>query len=142
MSEIMPVDVVFCTLETSVKQVFDLTIANGIRHLPVLDGDRLSGVISLRHVVGNWLGGSTGDTGADDLSEQPPLDPFEAPQIARLPYLGVRYAKELVQMYNQENRTAENYKAELDRVMEIIRTDDSAEGIRALLDRRLPRWAE
>jgi len=65
-----------------------------------------------------------------------------ASQIARLPYLGVRYAKELLQMYNQENRTAENYKAELDRVMEIIRTEDSAEGIRALLDRRPPRWAE
>ena len=65
-----------------------------------------------------------------------------ASQIARLPYLGVRYAKELVRLYNQENRTAENYKAELDRVMEIIRTEDSAEGIKALLERRPPRWAE
>ena len=65
-----------------------------------------------------------------------------ASQIARMPYLGVRYAKELLQLYNQDNRTPENYKAELDRVMEIIRTEDSAEGIRALLERRPPRWAE
>ena len=65
-----------------------------------------------------------------------------ASQIARMPYLGVRYAKELIQLYNQDNRTPENYKAELDRVMEIIRTDDSAEGIRALLERRPVRWAE
>lgn len=65
-----------------------------------------------------------------------------AAQIARMPYLGVRYAKELLQLYNQDNRTPENYKAELDRVMEIIRTEDSAEGIRALLERRPPRWAE
>ena len=65
-----------------------------------------------------------------------------ASQIARMPYLGVRYAKELLQLYNQDNRTTENYKAELDRVMEIIRTEDSAEGIRALLERRPARWAE
>lgn len=65
-----------------------------------------------------------------------------AAQIARMPYLGVRYAKELLQLYNQDNRTPENYKAELDRVMEIIRTEDSAEGIRALLERRPPRWSE
>jgi enoyl-CoA hydratase len=65
-----------------------------------------------------------------------------ASQIARMPYLGVRYAKELLQLYNQDNRTPENYRAELDRVMEIIRTEDSAEGIRALLERRPPRWAE
>ncbi len=65
-----------------------------------------------------------------------------AGQIARMPFLGVRYAKELLQLYNQDNRTPENYKAELDRVMEIIRTEDSAEGIRALLERRPARWAE
>jgi enoyl-CoA hydratase/carnithine racemase len=65
-----------------------------------------------------------------------------ASQIARMPYLGVRYAKELLQLYNQDNRTPENYKAELDRVMEIIRTEDSAEGIRSLLERRPARWAE
>lgn len=65
-----------------------------------------------------------------------------AGRIARLPYLGVRYAKELTRMYNQGNRTPENYRAELDRVLEIIRSEDSAEGIRALLERRPPRWAE
>lgn len=75
-SEIMTVDVVFCTPEMSVKQVLDIMVTNGIRHLPVLDGDKLSGVISLRDVVGNWLGGITGDADGS-LPEEPPFDPFE-----------------------------------------------------------------
>jgi enoyl-CoA hydratase/carnithine racemase len=62
--------------------------------------------------------------------------------IARLPYLGVRYAKELIRMYNQDNRSTERYDKELERVLEIVRSEDSAEGIRALLDRRPPRWAQ
>lgn len=63
-----------------------------------------------------------------------------ASDIARLPYLGVRYAKELIKMYNQDNRSDERSARELDRVLEIIRSDDAAEGISALLERRSPRW--
>jgi enoyl-CoA hydratase/carnithine racemase len=63
-----------------------------------------------------------------------------ATRMARLPYLGVRYAKELLRMYNQENRTPENYDRELERVLEVVRSEDSAEGIRALIDKRPPRW--
>ena len=63
-----------------------------------------------------------------------------AGQMARMPYLGIRYAKELLRMYNQDNRTPENYDRELDRVLEIVRSEDSAEGIRALLEKRPPRW--
>lgn len=78
-SEIMTVDVVFCTPEMSVKQVLDLMVTNGIRHLPVLDGDRLSGVISLRDVVGNWLGGITGEdeNNTAGVGETAPFDPFQ-----------------------------------------------------------------
>ncbi len=45
-------------------------------------------------------------------------------------------------MYNQDNKTAENYDRELERVLEIVRSEDSAEGIRALLDKRPPRWVK
>lgn len=63
-----------------------------------------------------------------------------ATSIARLPYLGVRYAKELLKMYNDDNRSTERSTHELTRVLEIIRGDDAAEGIQALLERRAPRW--
>lgn len=63
-----------------------------------------------------------------------------ARSIARLPRLGVRYAKELLKMYNQDNRSPERGDRELERVLEIIRGDDAAEGISALLERRQPRW--
>lgn len=65
-----------------------------------------------------------------------------ARQIARLPRLGVLYAKELIKMYNQDNRSLARSHKELDRVLEIIRGDDAAEGISALLERRPPRWAK
>lgn len=65
-----------------------------------------------------------------------------ARQVARLPRLGVRYAKELIKMYNQDNRSAERSLTELERVLEIVRSEDAAEGIRALLERRPPRWAK
>ena len=48
-SEVMTEDVIFCVPEMTVKQVLDLMVTNGIRHLPVLDGEKLSGVISLRN---------------------------------------------------------------------------------------------
>jgi enoyl-CoA hydratase/carnithine racemase len=64
-----------------------------------------------------------------------------AGQIAMLPRLGVRYAKELLKMYNQDNRSEERNMKELERVLEIVRGQDSSEGIRALLERRPPRWA-
>jgi CBS domain-containing protein len=73
-SEIMTADVVSCDTETTVKQVLDIMVSNGIRHLPVIEGERLKGVVSLRDVVGNWLGAITGDP-VSDLDEAP-LDPF------------------------------------------------------------------
>ena len=56
--------------------------------------------------------------------------------IARMPGLGARHAKELIQLNNQDDRPTEHYKAELERVMEIIRGGDSAGGIRALVETR------
>ena len=59
-----------------------------------------------------------------------------AGHIARMPGLGARHAKELIQLTNQDDRPTGHYKAELERVMEIIRGGDSAEGIRALVETR------
>lgn len=73
-SEIMTADVVACNTETTVTQVLDIMVSNSIRHLPVVESDVLKGVVSLRDVVGNWLGAITGDPVEDH--EEPPLDPF------------------------------------------------------------------
>lgn len=75
-SEVMTHDVVFCTTETTVSEVLNIMVSNGIRHLPVVEKDQLKGVISLRDVVGNWLGAIT--DGAD--SEERPIDPLSAGQ--------------------------------------------------------------
>ena len=59
-----------------------------------------------------------------------------AAQIASNPYLSVRYAKELVKMYWNHNRTVEGWAREFSAIQEITRTDDCIEGIRAFLDKR------
>jgi len=59
-----------------------------------------------------------------------------AGQIASNPYLSVRYAKELVKMYWNANRSEEGWKRELESIMEITRTKDCQEGIRAFLGKR------
>jgi len=77
-SEIMTCDVVFCTTETTVQEVLNIMVGNGIRHLPVVEQDKLIGVVSLRDVVGNWLGSiSGGDENAGE-GQEPPLVPFSA----------------------------------------------------------------
>lgn len=77
-SEIMTADVIACNTETTVKQVLDIMVSNGIRHLPVVESGMLKGVVSLRDVVGNWLGAITGDP-VEDLDAMP-LDPFSSGQ--------------------------------------------------------------
>jgi enoyl-CoA hydratase/carnithine racemase len=59
-----------------------------------------------------------------------------AEKIAAAPFLSVRHAKALVRRYWDHNKNAEGAQAELDAVMEITRTDDCREGIRAFLDKR------
>ena len=63
-----------------------------------------------------------------------------AGQIASNPYLSVRYAKELVKYYWNQNRTDEGWGKELAAIMEITRTKDCQEGIRAFLDKRKPEF--
>jgi len=59
-----------------------------------------------------------------------------AAQIASNPYLSVRYAKELVKMYWNDNRSDEGWAKEFAAIQEITRTGDCVEGIRAFLDKR------
>jgi CBS domain-containing protein len=59
-SEIMTADVITCTPDITVQGVLDIMVANGIRHLPVEDGGRLVGVVSLRDMVANWFGAIPG----------------------------------------------------------------------------------
>jgi enoyl-CoA hydratase/carnithine racemase len=63
-----------------------------------------------------------------------------ARKIASAPFLSVRHAKSLVKRYWDHNRSEEGARAELDAVMEITRTQDCREGIRAFLDQRPPAY--
>ena len=63
-----------------------------------------------------------------------------AGQISSNPYLSVRYAKELVKMYWNANRSEEGWRRELEAIMEITRTKDCHEGIRAFLGKRKPEY--
>lgn len=63
-----------------------------------------------------------------------------AGKIASAPFLSVRHAKALVRRYWDHNKSAESAQMELDSVMEITRTADCREGIRAFLDKRQPAY--
>jgi enoyl-CoA hydratase len=63
-----------------------------------------------------------------------------AGKIAAAPFLSVRHAKALVRRYWDHNKSAEGAQMELDAVMEITRTADCREGIRAFLDKRSPAY--
>jgi enoyl-CoA hydratase/carnithine racemase len=63
-----------------------------------------------------------------------------AGRIAANPYLSVRHAKRLVKMYWNWNRSDEGYQQELEAVLEITRTKDCQEGMRAFVEKRPPRY--
>ena len=63
-----------------------------------------------------------------------------AGRIASNPYLSVRYAKQLVRMYWNHNRTDEGWAREFAAIQEITRTKDCVEGIRAFLEKRPPEY--
>lgn len=63
-----------------------------------------------------------------------------AGRIALNPYLSVRHAKRLIKMYWNWNRTEEGFREELEAVLEITRTKDCQEGMRAFREKRPPRY--
>ena len=65
-----------------------------------------------------------------------------AAKIAANPYLSVRQAKRLMKMYWNWNRTDEGYQQELDAVLEITRSKDCQEGMRAFVEKRPPHYTD
>ncbi len=63
-----------------------------------------------------------------------------AGRIASNPHLSVRYAKELVKMYWNHNRSEEGWNREFAAIQEITRTKDCVEGIRAFIEKRAPEY--
>ena len=61
-------------------------------------------------------------------------------QVAGQPRLGVRSAKEEIRHYLHGNRTDAGFDLELARILEITRSEDSIEGVRAFNAKRPPRW--
>ncbi len=54
-SELMTRSVITCTPENSIEEVMALMTSHGIRHLPVVDGGALLGVVSILDVVKSRL---------------------------------------------------------------------------------------
>jgi enoyl-CoA hydratase len=65
-----------------------------------------------------------------------------AAKIAANPYLSVRQAKRLMKMYWNWNRSDEGYQQELDAVLEITRSKDCQEGMRAFVEKRPPHYTD
>lgn len=63
-----------------------------------------------------------------------------AKKVTSAPFLSVRHAKALVKRYWDHNRSEEGARKELEAVMEITRSADCREGIRAFLDKRAPSY--
>lgn len=64
-----------------------------------------------------------------------------AAEIVALPHRGVHHAKRLIRHYQHAvNRSAEGFAEEMAAILEITRTDDSIEGVRAFNEKRPPRW--
>jgi len=61
-----------------------------------------------------------------------------AGRMCTYPALGLKYAKETIRLYQNQNRLKEHGEVEMDRIFEITRTSDCAEGIAAFLDKRAP----
>lgn len=53
--ELMTRSVITCTPENSIEEVMELMTSHQIRHLPVVDGDALLGVVSILDVVKSRL---------------------------------------------------------------------------------------
>ena len=61
-----------------------------------------------------------------------------AGRMATYPTLGLRYAKETIRLYQNQNRLPEHAEQEMDRIFEITRTAHCAEGVEAFNQKRAP----
>lgn len=61
-----------------------------------------------------------------------------AGRIAAYPARGVKFAKETLRLYRNKDRNLDDMRLELDRVLELTRTRECAEGVAAFLEKRTP----
>ncbi len=54
--ELMSTDIITCAPETSVGDVLQLMASNEIRHIPIVQDEKIVGVVSMRDVVDTRLG--------------------------------------------------------------------------------------
>jgi signal-transduction protein with cAMP-binding, CBS, and nucleotidyltransferase domain len=59
--EIMSTPVMYVTPEQTIGECMHLMISRQIRHLPVLEGDRVTGIVSIGDIV-NWIVSAQDDT--------------------------------------------------------------------------------
>jgi CBS domain-containing protein len=53
--DVMTHPVVTCTPDESIVEALYMMNSRHVRHLPILDRDRLAGMISIRDVMGKWI---------------------------------------------------------------------------------------
>lgn len=54
-SDLMTNNVITCRLEDSMSEVLSLMTANGIRHVPVMENEKVVGMVSMRDAITLWL---------------------------------------------------------------------------------------
>ena len=65
-----------------------------------------------------------------------------AGRIASYPARGIKFAKETLKLYRNKDRNLPDMRLELDRVLELTRTSECAEGVSAFLEKRPPTYYE
>ncbi|MDP6121471.1 MAG: enoyl-CoA hydratase/isomerase family protein [Rhodospirillales bacterium] len=65
-----------------------------------------------------------------------------AGRIAAYPARGTKFAKETLRLYRNKDRNLDDMRLELDRVLELTRTRECAEGVTAFLEKRTPQYHE
>lgn len=110
------------------------------RSLPILIGQTMANEMIL---TGRFVDGAEAKTiGLVNKTVAPERLMAEAREwagrMASYPPLGLRYAKETIRLYQNQNRKLEHGETEMERIFEITRTKDCAEGIAAFLDKRAP----
>ena len=54
-TEMMTQQIITCNLDTSVTELMEIVIQKKIRHIPIVDGKKLLGIVSIRDVVSHII---------------------------------------------------------------------------------------
>jgi CBS domain-containing protein len=79
-AQALPADTPSCRLADQVKDVMELITVHRVRHLPVMDGDRLVGIVSIGDVLKSRLREKSDEVELfRDLSIAHRIEPYAAP---------------------------------------------------------------